>query len=677
MSFLNPAAMAVAAALTIPALLALYFLKLKRTVYRVPSTLLWKRSIEDLRVNAPFQRLRGSLLLFLQLLALLLGAIALGKPMFETAETYERTVMILIDRSASMNVIEDNGQSRLEQAKEQAKRCVRNMDDEARAMVIAFCDRPTVISSFDTDKSALARKIDSITASESTSNLAEAVSLAEAYTQNVVIAGEEAGGEAAPVSAAAPATVFVFTDGRIEDADRVALHWFDVDKMTVTTIGDRADNVGIIAMDARRNYERPEVLQVAATVVNFGAEPMTIDAALYVDGEHVDVQTIRLAGSDRATAPLGEGGQGGGESGGAHTNVVAFDEIVFEQSGVVEVVLRVDDALHSDNRAWTIIEEPRHVRVLLVTDGNLFLSNVLPTLPIELVTMTPADYEQAAESVIQDGNRSAFDLVMLDRHSSGRLPRGNYFFWGGVPLIEGVTAGETIENEIIVNWDETHPLLRHTAPETLFVYEWLKLTLPPEAVDIIEGETSPVLSYFTRGANRYLISAFSLTVEDDEGMTLLNTYWVTTVDFVVFVQNAVQFLSSNVALRGTKSMAPGDSVTLPIPRRAKRVKVVRPNGTEDLVSVASSGILHYARTRAVGPYRVVPGVPGQDQFAVNLFNTVESRVEPSSTLTLGAEVVAAQAGAVKRNRPTWRYFALAMLALLLFEWIVYNRRVVV
>ena len=58
------------------AIIALYFLKLKRQPLEVPSTFLWRRTIEDLHVNSLIQRLRRSLLLFLQLLAVAVAALA-------------------------------------------------------------------------------------------------------------------------------------------------------------------------------------------------------------------------------------------------------------------------------------------------------------------------------------------------------------------------------------------------------------------------------------------------------------------------------------------------------------------------------------------------------------------------------------------------------------------------
>ena len=52
------------------------------------------------------------------------------------------------------------------------------MKDGTRAMVIAFHDKAAIVSSFDTDRSALKAKIDSIEPSESLSTLTEAMALA-------------------------------------------------------------------------------------------------------------------------------------------------------------------------------------------------------------------------------------------------------------------------------------------------------------------------------------------------------------------------------------------------------------------------------------------------------------------------------------------------------------------
>src|SRR5438876_11233318 len=101
-SFLNPGPAAIAAAIAIPSLLILYFLKLRRREVTVPSTLLWKKAIQDLQVNAPFQKLRRNLLLLLQLLLLLLLLLALSRPVTHFTPGAGTTTVILIDRSASM-----------------------------------------------------------------------------------------------------------------------------------------------------------------------------------------------------------------------------------------------------------------------------------------------------------------------------------------------------------------------------------------------------------------------------------------------------------------------------------------------------------------------------------------------------------------------------------------------
>ncbi len=405
---------------------------------------------------------------------------------------------------------------------------------------------------------------------------------------------------------------------------------------------------------------------------------VTVDAAVYVDGRLLDIQSITLApgltqeASNQGTNIVSEPADGS-------VRVVAFDAIEFEGEGVVEVVLRIDDALKADDHAWTIVPSPSRTRVLIVSDPNPFFdpfADALAESPVDIERMTPAEYEAAPATDLADGRRSLFDVVIFDRHSTRRLPQGNYLFFGSVPLVDGVGTDGTVDDEVIFNWDETHPVLRHVAVESIFVFEWLRLSLPPESVSLIDGATSPVMAYLTRDASQFLIVAFSLLTEDS-GSYSLNTPWVANADFVVFMHNAVHYLAAAIATTGKKSVVPGKPVTIPLPDDVDLVTVHRPDESEDANLPAANQMLHYGRTRLVGTYRVEPGVVGNDTFTVNLFDPLESFIQPSDRVTLGVDTIETQASSVEVNEPAWPYFLIALLVLLLIEWIVYNRRVFV
>src|SRR5690242_2392557 len=112
---LGPVAWAVLAGIPV-GIIALYFLKLRRRPVQVPSTLLWRRSLEDLHVNSLFQRLRKNLLLFLQVLAVLLAMLALSGPRMKGTVGAGQRYILAIDESASMGGT-DVSSSRLERAK--------------------------------------------------------------------------------------------------------------------------------------------------------------------------------------------------------------------------------------------------------------------------------------------------------------------------------------------------------------------------------------------------------------------------------------------------------------------------------------------------------------------------------------------------------------------------------
>ena len=80
MTWATPTLAIIAAAIAIPSLVILYFLKLRRRSVEISTTLLWRKAIQDLQANAPFQKLRRNILLLLQLLALAAALFAIAQP---------------------------------------------------------------------------------------------------------------------------------------------------------------------------------------------------------------------------------------------------------------------------------------------------------------------------------------------------------------------------------------------------------------------------------------------------------------------------------------------------------------------------------------------------------------------------------------------------------------------
>src|SRR5437016_13159159 len=120
----------------------MYILKLRRKDVVVSSTFLWRQVIRDVQANAPFQKLRKNVLLFLQLLAAALLVLAISRPFWRGIGIGGRSVVIVVDTSASMTAT-DVGRSRLDEAKQEAGRIVGGMRPEDQMLVVSAAAEPT------------------------------------------------------------------------------------------------------------------------------------------------------------------------------------------------------------------------------------------------------------------------------------------------------------------------------------------------------------------------------------------------------------------------------------------------------------------------------------------------------------------------------------------------------
>ncbi|MGH7215162.1 MAG: vWA domain-containing protein, partial [Tepidisphaeraceae bacterium] len=448
--FLNPLTAAVAAAIAVPALLVLYFLKLRRREMVVSSTLLWRKAIQDLQVNAPFQKLRRNLLLLLQLLLLILLALALSRPVVSYAPPPGKATVVLIDRSASMAAKDaEGGRTRLDEAKRRAKDLIDSLGRNAAAMVIAFDDSAATVQSFTADRATLKTAIDSIQPTDRRSRLKMAYQLAEAQMNF---------NPDQMRSIVEQPDVWVYSDGRVLDANELSLRG----TIHFDPVGtDQAGNVAVVAMSAKRNYERPTEVQVFARLANSGPNVTSADVQLTVDGQVRAVASTTLlperwTDDQRASAE---------QSGQAPRDSVEFTIDITTAAVIkVEQMNKETDQLAADDAAQVVVPPPKPLAVLLVTDGNYFLERAMASLNLNKpATLTPVAYERNVPT--------GYDVILFDRYRPKALPpAGGFISFGAVPqglklgaVREQIGGGERnviVEDQGILDWKRDHPILR-------------------------------------------------------------------------------------------------------------------------------------------------------------------------------------------------------------------------
>ena len=87
--------------LSVPIIVTFYMLRLRRPERPVSSTYLWQQLVRDVEANAPWQRLRRSLLLLLQLFLAIVFAFLVARPFTEHPAGLARDLVLVIDASAS------------------------------------------------------------------------------------------------------------------------------------------------------------------------------------------------------------------------------------------------------------------------------------------------------------------------------------------------------------------------------------------------------------------------------------------------------------------------------------------------------------------------------------------------------------------------------------------------
>lgn len=630
-----------------PAVVLLYFLKLKRQPLEVPSTYLWHKSIEDLHVNSIWQRLRQSLLLFLQLLLLALLLLSLGGPSWMGAEKLGNRSIFLIDTSASMGAT-DIEPTRLEYAKQQVAQKIDEMQSGDVAMIVSFADSAKVEQSFTDNRNELRRRLSEVKQTDRSTSLAEALRVASGLANPGRSSNVEDSRDF-QVAEAQAAALFIYSDGRFPDVKDFALGHLTPVYYPIGT--ETAANLSIAALTASPREDQPDVLQAFARVKNDGPEKAAVTIEVFIDGELDNAKRLEVEP---------------GESSG-----VAFD-LAGLKSGMLKLRLDAKDALALDNTAFNAINVPRKAKVLFITPGNEPLEIALSTdraREVADITQHAPAFLKGAEYQKQAAS-GGYDLVIYDRCRPEQMPQANTLFIGRAPPSEGWKAGEKVAAPQIIDSDRSHPLMQIVELGNVLIAEAIPLFPPPGGTVLIDANAGAMFAIGPREGYEDAALGFTLIDEDRVGSD-----WVLKASFPVFVLNALEYLGGSRTSIGTDNVQPGQTVAWRSDTAGERITVKLPNGSTVDVGRGKLNSFKFTGASEVGAYDVLEGGKVVGKFAVNLFDSLESDLAPRMELKVGDSKVTAVTGRQPARREVWKLLVAAALAVLLFEWYIYNRRV--
>ncbi len=650
------------------AIVALYFLKLKRQPLVVPSTYLWQRTIEDLHVNSLWQRMRRSLLLFLQLLLVLLSILALLRPGWQSTELEGSRYILLVDNSASMSAGDVAGTSRLFEAKRRVAEVIDQMQGGSEAMLITFAGRPQVVQQLTDNKSLLKQKLELIQPTNQQTRILEALQLADGLA-NPARLTDESGTMEFDITEEMPATLYVFSDGGFEPVEGFSLGNLTPKFIPIGSAG--ATNVAITALTTRGNELLPDQRQAFARLLNTNREQVAVVAELYLNGEYRDAQEVTI---------------GGGASAGV---IYQLGDV---PSGDLEVRLAgiPGDQLALDNIGYAALDTGRTARVLLITPGNPVLAKVFQTERTlrlaEVETAPPTIYEDPNHPLVASLAAGDYDLVVFDQcapPTAEFMPRANTVFVGRVPPLpvwhrteQGVPREATvIDVPVIVDWSRIHPVMTLVDLGDLdLISESQLLDPPPGGASLIDAAAGSIAAIAPRDQFEDLVLGFSILETGAGGEVEFNTLWPLRHSFPVFWLNVLEYLGGSRDEAGLEVARPGNPVELAVTGESAALSVVLPDGSRRTIRRGPHGLFQFQETDQLGVYEVRDSDEVVRRFAINLFDPAESTLKVAESLRINYVEVAGEFGFRPSRRELWRPLLLAALVVLFAEWYIYNRR---
>jgi Ca-activated chloride channel homolog len=620
MQFLTPLGFALAS-LAIPIIL-LYMLKLRRKQVQVSSTFLWQQLLRDQQANAPWQKLKRNLLLILQLLILAALVIALARPALSVPVVATGSVIVLLDASASMNATDVNV-SRFEQARNSVNDLIDGLSSASSMTLILVGGTPQTLISSESDKTLLKNALNNALVTQESADWHAAFALAAGAAR-----GPQGKGKS---------TIVIVSDGGLPESGLPALPG----DVSYIPIGESQNNIALSALALRMAQKGP---QLFAEISNYDAIDRNVLLSIYFNDELIDARQLSVKAKASGSLTL---------------------DNLPNTSGIYKATIsnpendspNTLDSLNLDNTAYAVFQSASARRVLLVSNGNLFLEQLLASLP----GLQPFRALPAADGTLQI-SADPFNLYIFDGILPAELPEANFLLVNppSNPFFEVGGTYDEIENVQV----KEHRLTRFVDWNNVHILQAEAVQTPEWAEVLIESNAGPLVFAGETEGQRIAALTFDLKESD---LPL-------QVAYPILFSNLIDYLAPPSAFDSTQSLQPGESLALLPQTNVDRIMIASPSNQ---AYTLPSNQTTFTQTHELGYYAVnliSTDSNTVEYFAVNLFDDNESNIRPRDVVQVGQVAVTPTVSGQVGQRELWPWLAALALVALMIEWQVFHRR---
>ncbi len=621
------------AAAAAAALVVLYVLKPRLRTVEVPFAGLWAALLKESKSSVWWRRLRRLLSLLVQALVAGLLFVGAADPRSEASLRAGRHILVLLDASASMKALDGKvsagppgRHTRLEEAKEAVRRLLARKAPRDRVMLVQMDSQINPLTGWEESLDTLQRALERVRATDAPADLLRALRFAVDVLRTtsdplLVLVGDGAypesvrrkvlwkapkeqpratGVAARPGKGRAPAPKPL--------GGGAALAPVVLGKVPVKAIlvGRSRNNVGIVAFSARRHLVDRSNYEVFARIQNFRKRAADVRLELSTGGQIPDTARLHLGPGEAKTF--------------IRRSVPAV---------AAELVLKLLptsgrgplDDLPLDDVAYALVPERSAAKVLLVSEGNLYLEGAL-------LLDERMEYDRIPHQAYELSKVAGHNVVIFDGYHGEPLPkRGNVLIFDPDPDKSPIPVVRRVANPPIMWPSEPkhrrHPIMRFVTLKNVNTVEAsvFRLSEGDEPL-MMTDERGPVFAAVRHRNGRKLVVV---------GFSLKHTDWVIRVSFPVFVLEAIDwFLGTDPRLVPTYRT--GRFWRIPVDTTSDTVVVLDPLRRRFLAPVESGRALVYGRM--TGYYSILAGRSRQ-KVAANLANASESDIHVPERLVFG------------------------------------------